>query len=354
MKVALKKVKTILTPSGLPTPDFVLNPYGGCAFGCVYCYADFTRRFQGHTEDKWGEYVDVRVNAAEVLDKEIKSLIKNIKNRNHKPWKNEKYPIVLLSSVVDPYQGVESKYKITRQCLEVLVKNKFPGEVSILTKSPLVVRDLDLLEKLNTNPLDPPYLAETRDFVQGEVEVGNSSLTREGRVGLYLYPSSISIGMTITSTDDGVSRLLEKNAPPASERLKALKQINDAGFKTYVCVNPLLPHFADNREELEKLFHAIEDAGTHEVFIEHLNLSGSKRKRLFEELKDKIDTEVLEKFWFSQSDEYKEKLEKMIWDILKDTKLKVLGGGIIDHDRLMKEGVKFVFKKQQTPQDMLL
>jgi len=90
---------------------------------------------------------------------------------------------VFFSSVTDPYQGVEAKYKLTRSCLEVLVENEFAGEVSILTKSALVTRDIDVLKKLK----------------------------------------NVEVGFTITSTDDAVSRYFEKFAPNVTDRLKAMK-----------------------------------------------------------------------------------------------------------------------------------
>jgi DNA repair photolyase len=314
MKIQTIIAKSVLTPSGLPSDDFVINPYGGCAFGCAYCYADFTRRFQGHLQDVWGEYVDVKINAPEILDKEMSLLMKKIQNNPNLVWKNgNKYPVIFISSVVDPYQGMESTYQITRQCLEVIAKHNFPGEVSILTKSPLVIKDIDILKQLK----------------------------------------NVSVGFTITSTDDSVSRLIEKNAPAASFRLQALQKINNAELNSYVCINPLLPHYADKNSELRKLFQSIKDAGTDKVFIEHLNLSGQKKRRLFNELKEKMPTEILEEFWFSQTDGYKRKLERIVWSIVNELGFTVLGGGIIDHEKIMNRkksctnSSKFVLRGQR-------
>jgi DNA repair photolyase len=73
MKLSLKQSKTIITPSKLPGSDYAVNPYSGCAFGCVYCYAEFTRKFTNHLNDQWGEYVDVKINTSELFEKELKN-----------------------------------------------------------------------------------------------------------------------------------------------------------------------------------------------------------------------------------------------------------------------------------------
>jgi len=100
--------------------------------GCVYCYANFMRRFSGHLQDAWGSFVDVKVNLLDVLAKELP------RNPGGRVW---------LSSVCDPYQPVEAKYKLTRGTVELLsAYEKF--FVSILTKNSLVLRDLDLLTRM--------------------------------------------------------------------------------------------------------------------------------------------------------------------------------------------------------------
>ncbi|MCA9382196.1 radical SAM protein [Candidatus Dojkabacteria bacterium] len=304
LKVNIVESKTVLVQSKLPSDDFVINPYSGCAFGCIYCYADFTRRFSGHLKDEWGEYVDVRINAPEVLDKEIKKLIRKMKSSPSNIWKNGKYPMILMSSVTDPYQGAESKYKVTRGCITVLVENSFEGELSILTKSALVTRDIDLFKKLKR----------------------------------------VSVGLTITSTNDETSRFFEKNAPLASTRIQALKKLNDAGIKTYVCINPLLPHFADKDNNLEELFAAIKNAGTNEVFVEHLNLSGKKKSRIKKEITRQLGQTDLVNIWNTQEEEYKRELETVIYNLLDKYKIQVLAGGIIDHEKIMKKGTKFVMR----------
>ena len=109
--------------------DYAINPYVGCSHSCRYCYAAFMRRFTGHKE-KWGEFVDVKINAPELLAKEIK------RKRRGRVW---------VSGVCDPYQAEEKKYTLTRRCLEILLENQWP--VTIQTKSSMVLRHIEMLEQ---------------------------------------------------------------------------------------------------------------------------------------------------------------------------------------------------------------
>ncbi len=185
MKPHIREVqaKSILSKSGIPGVTYCVNPYVGCAHACKYCYATFMMRFTGHTE-KWGSFVDVKMNASELLNKQLKRAQRGT---------------VMLSSVTDPYQPAEAKYKLTRKCLEALALHQFP--VSILTKSPLILRDMDLITEIN----------------------------------------DIEIGLTITTDNDRVREIFEPNAPPISARIDALKQLHNEGIRTYVFIGPLLP-----------------------------------------------------------------------------------------------------------------
>src|SRR5262249_53961667 len=137
MPVGELQAKSILVRSKLPDTDYVVNPYTGCAFGCHYCYASFTGRFVQQPVKAWGDYVYVKINAVEVFDVELQRL-----------RARGSAPSILLSSVTDAYQGVEKRYRLTRGILEILAREPYPGSVGILTKSPLVLRDLDVLERL--------------------------------------------------------------------------------------------------------------------------------------------------------------------------------------------------------------
>jgi DNA repair photolyase len=149
----------------------------------IYCYAKFMKRFTGHRE-QWGEFVDVKINAAELLIREVK------KKRKGTVW---------MSGVCDPYQYVEEKYMLTRRCLEILVEGSWP--VTVQTKSPLVLRDIEILK--------------------GSAET--------------------EVGFTITTADEKVRRIFEAGAPPIGKRIEALGILHAGGIRTFVMVAPLLP-----------------------------------------------------------------------------------------------------------------
>ncbi|MCX6027135.1 MAG: radical SAM protein, partial [Chloroflexi bacterium] len=173
--------KTILSISKVY--PYVINPYTGCQHNCSYCYARFMKRFTGHQEP-WGQFVDVKVNAPDLLKLAI------TKKRKGRVW---------ISGVCDPYQPLEAKYKLTRQCLEILTRNNWP--VTVQTRSPLVLRDIDILKK-------------GRDF---------------------------EVGLSITTADDSIRKLFEPNAPSIKDRVRALDELHQAGIRTYVMIAPMLP-----------------------------------------------------------------------------------------------------------------
>ena len=120
---------SIITKSHLPDADYVINPYAGCTHKCIYCYARFMKRFTGHNEN-WGEFIDVKVNAPDL-----------------NPPDTTKYrgKSIFMSSVTDPYLPLEKKYELTRKILEKLIP--LQPDLGILTKSDLVLRDIDLLRQ---------------------------------------------------------------------------------------------------------------------------------------------------------------------------------------------------------------
>ena len=127
MEIPEKKitVKDYLTKSNLPASDYVINPYVGCPHACKYCYASFMKRFTGHDE-KWGSFIDIKE-----CDRSI-----NLQKLSGKS--------VFISSVTDCYNPFEEKYQITRKILEQLVPAD--SQITISTKSSLILRDLDLLQ----------------------------------------------------------------------------------------------------------------------------------------------------------------------------------------------------------------
>lgn len=273
------KAKTILVKSNLPEADYVINPYVGCSFGCSYCYASFMGRFVKKKVSDWGAYLYAKVNAPELLTKELPKL----KNKG-------KGKVVLLSSVTDPFLGYEAKYRLSEKCLNILADCGFAGKVSILTKSPLVLKVLPILKRLK----------------------------------------DVEVGLTITTTNDKISRYFEKHAPLASARIDTLRKLNSAGIQTYAFLGPLLPHFVAKKVELKKVLNQIHKTGTRRLFIEHINLAPYIKDRMLKELKD-AEPEFLKEFYSSQSKDYREELNKMIYSLLKQYDFKLLHGKILFH-----------------------
>src|SRR5216684_5096317 len=174
-------VSSALRPDPLPGIDYSFNPYIGCYHGCTFC---FVPRLLQIDRSTWGASVIVKRNAATVLAKELRRLPKGL---------------VAISTATDPYQFVEGKYRITRHALEVLLKAQWP--VSVLSRAPLMTRDLDL-------------------FTQFE---------------------EIEVGMSVPTLDDRARALLEPWAPPIDARLRCLRILADAGLTTFVGFAPAYP-----------------------------------------------------------------------------------------------------------------
>ncbi len=181
---------TIVSASKITGLDYTVNPYLGCWHGCVYCYARYMTKFS-KSKFQWGEFVDVKINAPEILKRDLFGLKKGL---------------VSLSTVTDPYQVPERKYQLTRRILEELAANNF--SVSLLTKSNLILRDTDVLKKFDRNNLE--------------------------------------VGFSIITLDEDVRRHFEPNAPPVRERVNALKQLSEQGIRTWVFIAPILPLLSEN------------------------------------------------------------------------------------------------------------
>lgn len=194
--------------------DYTINPYTGCEHGCVYCYSDFMGRFRRHRE-QWGTFVDVKVNAPRVLRQQLP---------------RAKPGLISLSTVTDPYQPLERRYELTRACLQELID--FPFTVSILTKSALVLRDLDVLPRL------------------GEVDVG----------------------ITITTLDERLRKIFEPRAPSVQDRLHALRELSVAGIRTWVFFGPVLPSFSDDPGTIGEMLEVFRECGAQSVLVDRVNL----------------------------------------------------------------------------------
>lgn len=208
MRIRETSSKTVLTKTGIEGYDYCINPYVGCQHGCRYCYASFMKRFTGHTEP-WGEFVDIKANAPQVLARQIRRIKKGS---------------VLIGTVTDPYQPMEKRYLITRGCLEVLAGSQL--SLNILTRSPLVVRDIDILKKFH----------------------------------------DVEVGLSITTDKEDIRKLFEPGSPSIQSRVEALKKLHEVGINTYVFIGPMLPL------NPEKIVDMIGDAADF-VLVDRLNYS---------------------------------------------------------------------------------
>jgi len=208
MRIEKIRVKTVLTKTGIEGYDYCINPYVGCEHGCRYCYATFMKRFTGHMEP-WGEFVDVKVNAPEVLRRQLRRAQRGS---------------LLIGTVTDPYQPAEKHYRITRGCLEALLERQFP--INILTRSSLVIRDVDLFRQFE----------------------------------------DISVGLSVTTDREEIKKIFEPNSPSIKSRIEALKALHEKGVSTYAFIGPMLPL---NPENLFNMLAGIVD----EVLIDRLNYS---------------------------------------------------------------------------------
>ncbi len=246
MNVEYREAKSIITKSNIPSIDYVINPYVGCQHACVYCYAEFMIRFTGHKGEKWGEFLDV----------------KKINWNRIKPEKYEGKRL-LLSSVTDPYLPLEKKFENTRNILEHLVGTK--AKLMVLTKSNLVVRDIDLFKQIE----------------------------------------NIEVGISINTLDETFARKIEPRASRPKARLKAIREIHQAGIPTYVFISPIFPEITDFKAIIEQVMNE-----TDLFMFENLNFRPHNVPRIFGIIKE----EYPELFVL-----YKEfKKNHTLWDIIAD------------------------------------
>ena len=212
-----KWCKTALSCSKLPGLTYSLNPYFGCHHGCTYCYVPNVLHVKQHI---WAE-VQVKINIPLVLRKELKK--KNI-------------GIVGLSTATDAYQPLEKEYELTRKCLLLLLKHQFP--IDILTKSDLVLRDVDIIKEFR----------------------------------------NATVGITISTLDDKERQLLEPHAPSIQRRLNAVKTLADENIFSYIFFGPVYPSV--KKDQLKSYVDIFKDMGAQEIIIDSLHLKRDTWSRI--------------------------------------------------------------------------
>ncbi|MFA6422108.1 MAG: radical SAM protein [Candidatus Buchananbacteria bacterium] len=260
MKINEIQAASIITKSQLPDADYVINPYVGCMHSCIYCYARFMKRFSGHNEE-WGDFVDAKINAPDLI-----------------PAKTNKYKgkSIFISSVTDPYLSLERKYKLTRQILEKLIP--LQPKLGILTKSDLIVRDIDLLKQFK----------------------------------------NCEVGLTITTIDDDIRKEVEPFTSSIENRINALKELSKSGLRSYVFIGPIFPYLTDWKKIILKT-----KKYANFYMFENLNVSGSVWKSIKSWLEVK-HPELMGKYetiYFAKNS-YWDEVENEIKKFCKEQKVK--------------------------------
>ena len=215
--ISLHVRSAINSPAATHMGFWSLNPYIGCEFGCTYCYARDTHRW---TVERMGGLADAHPSfERDIL---VKSNLADALVRTLHPAKLAGQ-VLAIGTATDPYQPAERRFRLTRQVLETLMAYK-GIRLGITTKSPLVVRDIDVLTRLRER-------------------------------------HEVSVNMSIATLDPRLARRLEARSAVPSARLRAVRQLTDAGIRAGVFVMPILPCITDGRRELDLLLAAAKEAG---------------------------------------------------------------------------------------------
>jgi DNA repair photolyase len=216
-----------------------LNPYVGCEFGCTYCYARDTHRYA----------IERHGGQADQMDFERRILVKpdvaDALARTLDPRKLAGVPLV-IGTATDPYQPAERRFRVTRSVLQALL-NWRGLSIGLITKSPLVTRDLDLFRQL----------AERHD---------------------------LSVNLSLATLDARLARRLELRSPVPAARLRALARLTGAGINAGLLVAPIIPCVTDGRAALDALFKAAKEAGARYVVGSALRLGPAARRRFLPHL----------------------------------------------------------------------
>lgn len=233
--------KSLITKSKLPDADYVINPYIGCNHGCVYCYAQFMTRFSGHSGEVWGSFIDVKRNG------KIKGTFDD--------------KTILIGSVTDPYNPYEKKYTNTRNILQNLVELNSKANIEILTKSPLVLRDIDLLKQL----------------------------------------SDIKVGISLSTCDKNFANLTEPYAASPDQRINTIHELKKSNIPVYLFISPIFPYLSDWKNVV-----AATDGSVDKVCFENLNLRANYRTTVLQIIREH-HSNVYPQFVELYSDKYANK-----------------------------------------------
>jgi DNA repair photolyase len=219
-KSALNPVKNMMF-------SWSLNPYTGCEHRCAFCYVRaFERRADRPSDDRYGRTIRVKVNVASVLRSELA----------RKSWKKE---TVVVGAATDPYQPAEGRFKLTRQCLQVL--REFSNPTAMITRGPMIIRDVDVLGELARR-------------------------------------AELHITFSIPTLDDEIWRRTEPGTAHPRQRLKAVEKLVTAGIDVGVGMAPILPGLSDRPELIEDVVKAARAAGATGLWAAMLHLKDGTRE----------------------------------------------------------------------------
>jgi DNA repair photolyase len=225
-KAALNRVKGMMF-------NWSLNPYMGCVHRCTFCYVRaYELRADRPFDDRYGRSIRVKTNVVDVLRRELA----------RQTWEHE---TVAIGAATDPYQPAEGRYRLTRGCIEALGAASNP--FSLITRGPLIVRDVDVLAEAARH-------------------------------------ASVSVTFSIPTLDDEVWRKTEPGTAHPRQRLRALRELVDAGVKANVGMAPILPGISDRPEQLEEVVREARTAGACGVWANLLFLRPGTREHFLESL----------------------------------------------------------------------
>ena len=213
--------------------EWSLNPYTGCAHRCTFCYVRaFERRAERPSDDRYGRSIRVKVNVAEVLARELA----------RPTWEGGS---VVVGAATDPYQPAEGRYRLTRSCLGVFATASNP--FSIITRGPMIVRDIDVLQEASRR-------------------------------------ANVTITFSIPTLDEDVWRKSEPSTAHPRQRLRAIKELTEAGIDARVGMAPILPGVSDRPEQLAEVVRAAREAGATGIWANVLFLKPGTREHFLESL----------------------------------------------------------------------
>jgi len=216
VEVSEIQCKTILNRSKMEFSDYTLNAYQGCVFGCSYCYVPVMRARRGQIDEtRWGGWVQVKVNAPDVLRRQMLRV--------------EPHERISIGTATDSWQPLEKRYEISRRILQELAH--YPNPVHVLTRSPLLIRDIDVLTRIE----------------------------------------NLKVGVSLPSFDEDVRRVFEPDAPAFAGRVNLVRRLVDAGLHVSLFFCPILYGVMDNTESIRDYARRASELGVRRIIWDTLN-----------------------------------------------------------------------------------